>query len=252
MCHCRAGVDAGQPPCRDAGGVLPLPCPPAAASRGKTQGKEGWQQRRGRAGGCSISSPAMQGPAYQQQPGAWHRAGGGRGAPALSGHSHAWREAIPPPCPANPQASETSWCPSANKLHGSVGSSGAALASDTTGGPSGCLALDATSARELSKEDTLKSSRSQHARTREDLLLASRKAEPQVDGTYRNHLCQPSPPLTQDAFSRGQVQAGEGLDKPRSRRHEDLVTRVPPVPQTQIRDPSSLQGSRVAHIALFL
>lgn len=58
------------------GGVLPLPCPPAAASRGKSKGKEGWQQSRGRAGGCSISSSAMQGPAYQQQSGAWHRAGG--------------------------------------------------------------------------------------------------------------------------------------------------------------------------------
>lgn len=61
---------------------------------------------------------------------------------------------------------------------------------------------------ELGKEDALKSGRSQQARTCENLVLASRKAEPQADGTYGHDLCQPGPPLTRGAFSRGQCRRG--------------------------------------------
>jgi len=84
LCRCGAGVDAGPPPpplwgcwggsCPCPALLLLLPAP-----RDKSQGKEGQRQSRGRAGGCSISSPVTRGPAHQEQPGAWQGLVGGKG-----------------------------------------------------------------------------------------------------------------------------------------------------------------------------
>lgn len=145
-------------------------------------------------------------PCYRHQPclPAWATLqGAGHGCPGAEG-SCWWHPQLQPDC------GYLASCPAA--------------CGATAGASLGKPALGASLAKELGKEDALKISRSQHTRTCEDLLLASRKAEPQASPL-------PTWPITDTGcLLQGPVQAGEGLDKPTSRRHGDLVARVPPVP----------------------